>query len=106
MILIIKAVFGAFYLLFLPGLLLTYCIFKKGELNILERIGLSIGLSVVIVPSFLILVSLTPLNLSADAYNELSVFLKTSILILFLFLLLIYKNKELVSSFLHNKSIS
>jgi len=40
--------FGSFYVLFLPGFILTYVFFK--ELDIIERIALSFALSIAIVP--------------------------------------------------------
>jgi len=50
MIQIFQIVFGSIYVLFLPGLGLSYVFFKKGEKDFIERIILSFALSIVIVP--------------------------------------------------------
>jgi len=45
-----RLVFGSIYILFLPGLVLSYVFFKKGEKDFIERIALSFALSIVIIP--------------------------------------------------------
>ncbi len=45
-----RIVFGSVYVLFLPGLVLSYVFFNKKEIDIIERIALSFALSIAVVP--------------------------------------------------------
>jgi len=45
-----RIVFGAVYLLFLPGFVWSWVFWKKDELNVIERLTLSLALSIAIVP--------------------------------------------------------
>ena len=45
-----RIIFGSFYILFLPGLVLTFAFFGKKEIDIIERIALSFALSIAVVP--------------------------------------------------------
>lgn len=45
-----RIVFGAVYLLFLPGFVWSWVFWKKGELDSIERFTLSLALSIAIVP--------------------------------------------------------
>jgi len=45
-----RIVFGSVYVLFLPGLVLTFAFFKKKEIDVIERIALSFALSIAVVP--------------------------------------------------------
>ncbi len=47
---ILKMIFGLMFVLFLPGLVWSYVFFDKGEIEAIERMALSIGMSVAIVP--------------------------------------------------------
>lgn len=47
---IIRIIFGSFYVLFLPGLVLSFVFFKKREIDIIERIALSFALSIAAIP--------------------------------------------------------
>ena len=44
----LRIVFGSFYVLFLPGFVITYLFFKK--IDLIERIALSFALSIATVP--------------------------------------------------------
>lgn len=46
---ILRAIFGGVFLLLVPGFAWSYLFFKKGEINHIERIGISLGLSIAIV---------------------------------------------------------
>jgi uncharacterized membrane protein len=46
----IGAVAGAIYILFLPGLALSFIFFGRGKIDAIERIALSFALSVAVVP--------------------------------------------------------
>jgi uncharacterized membrane protein len=46
----IGAVAGAIYILFLPGLALSFILFGRGKIDAIERIALSFALSVAVVP--------------------------------------------------------
>ncbi|MFH1127193.1 MAG: DUF1616 domain-containing protein [archaeon] len=43
---IARAIFGLLLVLFIPGYISTHAFFKKGDIDIIERIALSIGLSI------------------------------------------------------------
>ncbi|MHA2010255.1 MAG: DUF1616 domain-containing protein [Candidatus Hodarchaeales archaeon] len=45
-----KMILGGLYALFLPGYVWTYVFFKKDEIDIIERVALSFGLSIALVP--------------------------------------------------------
>ncbi len=44
-----RLVFGGFYVIILPGLLLTYALFENNELDFVERLPFAFGFSLVIV---------------------------------------------------------
>lgn len=46
---ILRAIFGGAFLLFLPGFAWSYFFFKKREINHIERLGISLGLSIALV---------------------------------------------------------
>ena len=50
MIEILRIVFSSIYLLFLPGFCLSYVIFRSKEVDLVERLALSFGLSVSAIP--------------------------------------------------------
>jgi len=45
-----KVILGIIYILFLPGLAWSYVFFRRGEIDPVERLAISFGLSVAIVP--------------------------------------------------------
>lgn len=45
-----RVVFGSFYILVLPGLVLTYVVFGSRQIDMIERIVLSFALSISVVP--------------------------------------------------------
>lgn len=47
---IIRAILGSAFVLFVPGLIWTYVFFAKKEIDWIERIALSFGLSIALVP--------------------------------------------------------
>jgi uncharacterized membrane protein len=48
---VIKIVFGSIFVLFLPGLSLSFALFpKKDEIDLVERVALSFGLSIASLP--------------------------------------------------------
>jgi len=47
---LVKIIFGCIFVVFLPGLAWSFVFFKKGEIDAIERIALSFGLSVALVP--------------------------------------------------------
>lgn len=46
----IQMLAGSILVLFVPGLAWTYALFDKKEIDLLERVALSLGLSLVMVP--------------------------------------------------------
>jgi len=47
---IIQIIFGAVFVLFVPGFALSFVFFPKKEIDWVERIALSFGLSIAIIP--------------------------------------------------------
>jgi len=47
---LLRIIFGFIFVLFLPGLAWSFVFFKKGEIDVIERIALSFGLSIALVP--------------------------------------------------------
>lgn len=60
----LKIVFGSFYVLFLPGFILSYLFFKKGKIDWIERIALSFALSIAIVPLFIFYLNMLGMKLN------------------------------------------
>ncbi|MBU5690253.1 MAG: DUF1616 domain-containing protein [Candidatus Aenigmatarchaeota archaeon] len=67
---IARIIFGSIFVLFLPGFTWSFVFFKKGEIDALERIALSFGLSIALVPlvvfyfNFLFKMKINILNVS------------------------------------------
>ena len=47
---LLRIIFGSVFILFLPGLAWSFVFFKKGDIDAIERIALSFGLSIALVP--------------------------------------------------------
>lgn len=47
---LIRMILGSIFVLFIPGLAWTFALFDKKEIDIIERISLSFGLSIALVP--------------------------------------------------------
>ncbi len=47
---IIQLIFGAIFVLFVPGFALSFAFFPKKEIDWIERMALSFGLSIAVVP--------------------------------------------------------
>jgi len=47
---VLRLVFGTVFVLFLPGLAWSYVFFNKDEIDWIERVALSFGLSIALVP--------------------------------------------------------
>ena len=47
---VIRIIFGSIFVLFLPGLSWSFLFFNKNEIDWVERIALSFGLSIALVP--------------------------------------------------------
>ena len=76
---ILRIIFGSVYVLFIPGFILTLIFFKKEdkEIDWLERITLSLALSIAIVPLTIFL-----FNLLGVSITSLSVFLEILLIII------------------------
>lgn len=63
----LRIIFGLIYTLFLPGYILTFIFFPRGEKSIdfLERIALSFALSIAVVPLVIFYLNLIGLKISA-----------------------------------------
>jgi len=79
MIQIFQIVFGSIYVLFLPGLVLSYVFFKRGEKDIIERIIFSFALSIVVIPlltfylNFLFMIKINLMNVSLIVLSVIAV---------------------------------
>ena len=64
---ILRIIGGSIYVLFLPGFILTYVFFQKKdkEIDWLERITLSLALSIAVVPIVVFLMSFIGLKVTA-----------------------------------------
>jgi len=60
-----RIVFGSVYVLFLPGLVLTFAFFKGREIDIIERVALSFALSIAIVPLLVFYLNLIGMKINA-----------------------------------------
>jgi hypothetical protein len=60
-----RIVFGSVYVLFLPGLIVSFLFFAGKEIDILERIALSFALSIAVVPLVVFYLNLTGLIINA-----------------------------------------
>jgi len=47
---LLRTIFGSFFVLFLPGLVWTFVFFDRNEIDVIERVALSFGLSIALVP--------------------------------------------------------
>lgn len=47
---LLRVIFGSVFVLFLPGFCWTFLFFDKEEIDIIERVALSFGLSIALVP--------------------------------------------------------
>jgi uncharacterized membrane protein len=47
---LIRIFFGSAFVLFIPGFVWTYIFFNQNEIDMIERIALSFGLSIALVP--------------------------------------------------------
>jgi len=47
---VLRIIFGSIFILFLPGFAWSFIFFKKGKIDLIERIALSFGLSIALVP--------------------------------------------------------
>lgn len=47
---LVRIIFGSVFVLFLPGYAWSYVFFKRDEIDLIERIALSFGLSIALVP--------------------------------------------------------
>lgn len=77
-----RIIFGSFYVLFLPGLVLTFVFFPvknqgKKDIDIIERIALSFALSIAIVPLLVFYLNLIGMKINV---------LNTSLVIAFIIL--------------------
>ena len=50
LLLVIRILFGTFFVLFIPGFAWSFIFFPKKEIDWIERIALSFGLSIALVP--------------------------------------------------------
>ncbi len=67
-----RIIAGSVYVLFLPGFILTYVFFGRREIDAIERIALSFGLSIAVVP--LAIFSLNQVfNMSITTFSSVAV---------------------------------
>lgn len=85
-----RIVFGAVYLLFLPGFVWSWVFWKKGELDSIERFTLSLALSIAIVPLVVFL-----LNKVGVKINLLNSFLEVLGLLVSGIFIIILQNKKI-----------
>jgi len=86
----VRAVFGSFYVLFLPGFIISYIFFSGKEIDWIERIALSFALSIAIVPLFVFY-----LNLIGIKINIINSTLEIAAIIIISLAILYLKSKKL-----------
>jgi hypothetical protein len=59
-----RIVYGSFFVLFLPGFIISHIFFKKDEIDTLERIALSFALSIAIIPLFVFYTNLLGIKIN------------------------------------------
>jgi uncharacterized membrane protein len=47
---VVRIIFGSIFVLFVPGFAWSYVFFDRGKIDLLERLALSFGLSIALVP--------------------------------------------------------
>jgi len=86
---VLRIIVGSIYVLFLPGLVWSFVFFNKKEIDWIERIALSFGLSIALVP-----LSVFWMNyLFKVKINLINVSIVIAILILFPMIYLLLKGK-------------
>lgn len=72
---ILNILFVITFILFLPGLMVSYLFFNKGKIDFVERIALSFALSIAIVPLIVFYMNLLgiPINKMSVIYQVLMV---------------------------------
>ncbi|MBW3538350.1 DUF1616 domain-containing protein [Candidatus Parcubacteria bacterium] len=63
----IQMITGAVYVLFLPGLVLSFLFFRRGTIDLIERLALSFALSIAVVPLVAFYLSLIGIKISPVA---------------------------------------
>ncbi|MBN2013907.1 MAG: DUF1616 domain-containing protein [Candidatus Altiarchaeota archaeon] len=56
---LVRVVLGLFFYLFVPGFAVSYAIFPKEEIDLIERITLSLAFSVTMTPLFVLILNLS-----------------------------------------------
>lgn len=62
-----RAVFGSFYVLIAPGLVMTYALFRKKEFSFIERVPIGFGISIVIMP--VLVMGLSQIGMPVNAWT-------------------------------------
>lgn len=89
-----RIIFSSVYLLFIPGFIWSFVLWKQNELDVIERYTLSLVLSIAFVPLFIYL-----LNKVGFKINLINSFFEILVLILFAAVILIikkYKRRYLI----------
>jgi uncharacterized membrane protein len=47
---VVRIIFGSIFVLFVPGFAWSYVFFNRGKIDLVERVALSFGLSIALVP--------------------------------------------------------
>ena len=64
---VVRIIFGLFFVIFIPGYLLTFALFpRKEDIDLIERIALSFGLSIAIVPLVGLILNYTPFGIRLE----------------------------------------
>lgn len=83
---LLTTIFGACYVLFVPGFFLSLVFFGEGKIDSIERLALSFALSISIVP-----LSVFYVNLLGVPITQTSVFLTVSGILCIIFILLVLR---------------
>lgn len=85
-------IISAIFVLFLPGLSLSYALFKRKEIDLIERIALSFALSISSVPLLIFYTNLLGIPIRKE-----TVIIQTLVIIFAGLLIFLIRNKELLT---------
>lgn len=87
-----RIIFGAIYLLFIPGFVWSWVFWKKGALDVIERFILSLILSIAIVP--LVVFLLNKVGMGINLFNS---FLEILGIIILGFIIILFETNKILN---------
>ncbi len=87
---ILRIIYTIAFVLFLPGAILTYIIFPRNKIDVIERTAMSFALSIMVVPLMVLMMTIlgVPVNFISVTYQILFILSLVVIIILGKFLVI------------------